>query len=92
MHRTALTAMDCPDVPRAVAEKPRSQLKKIGLRSAQGHLTLALLSLPTPQYYFSSRKVMDKKLHELSNILENKGGLDNAFCFKVYIFLNFLGH
>ena len=35
---------------------------------------------------------MDKKLHELSNILENKGGLDNAFCFKVCIFLNFLGH
>ena len=32
---------------------------------------------------------MDKKLHELLNILENKGGLDNAFCFKVCIFLNF---
>ena len=81
--------MNCPDVPCAVAEKPGSKLKKIRLRPAQGHLTIALLSLPTPQYYFYSRKIMDKKLHELLNILENKGGLDNAFCFKVCIFLNF---
>lgn len=67
--------MDSPDVPCALAEKLSSRLKKTRLRPIQGHLTPTLLGLPTPQYNSSSRGIMDKKLYELSNISENKGGL-----------------
>lgn len=49
--------------------------KKTRLRPIQGHLTPTLLGLPTPQYNSSSKGIMDKKLYELSNISENKGGL-----------------